>query len=455
MTHTSRFALALAIAAGCLATVTISLFADGTPPREELAALFARYDRESDGPAKDSLAARIDAVAHQKYATVSRLYWHTDLASARAAAREHGRPILHLRMLGRLDEDLSCANSRLFRATLYANQDVSRFLRENFILYWSSERPVPRVTIDYGDGRRLERTTTGNSAHYVLDEDGNVLDVLPGLYAPTAFRRELEGSLALAARVRGQPDHERAKRLVDYHEQRVIAARRDWERLAGTARIPRAGKLLTPARIESQPAAAQRLTVAKSTIEVKDLRVFATGLTPEAWSEDQIEMWSAAGQVLRLGYRCGASQLPRPRARRHEPRADCSLAQSRAARDARDRRTTRDDDRAPRTDDCRRQRAQSTTPAPADRRRDRAAGRPDRLRHPECVDLRRGLSHPEAGRLARSLAAERVYRIARRRSRHSDDYVRRAPSPEPRATKQRIQFFLPPGPAFTNLHGTL
>src|SRR4029453_13108371 len=120
---------------------------------------------------------------------------------------------------------------------------VSWFLRENFILYWSSERPVPRVTIDYGDGRRLERTTTGNSAHYVLDEDGNVLDVLPGLYAPTAFRRELEGSLGLAARVRGQPDEERANRLVEYHEQHVIAARRDWERLAGTARISAMDKL--------------------------------------------------------------------------------------------------------------------------------------------------------------------------------------------------------------------
>jgi len=92
-------------------------------------------------------------------------------------------------MLGNLDEDLSCANSRLFRATLYANQDVSRFLREHFILYWSSERPVPRVTIDYGNGHRLERTTAGNSAHYVLDEAGHVLDVLPGLYAPAAFRR--------------------------------------------------------------------------------------------------------------------------------------------------------------------------------------------------------------------------------------------------------------------------
>lgn len=261
MTHTSRVPHALAIAAGCLAAVTISLAAAGTPPRQDLEGLFERYDRESEGPDKDSLAARIDSVAHQKYATVSRLYWHTDLASARAAAREQRRPILHLRMLGRLDEDLSCANSRLFRATLYANQDVSRFLRDHFILYWSSERPVPLVTIDYRDGRRLERTTTGNSAHYVLDEDGNVLDVLPGLYAPAAFRRELEGSLALAARTRGQPDHERAKRLVDYHQQKVIAARQ--------------GQILTPARIESQLAAAQRVTVSKAAIELKDLKYFA------------------------------------------------------------------------------------------------------------------------------------------------------------------------------------
>jgi hypothetical protein len=298
MTYTSRFPLALAIAAGCLAAAAISLSASGTPPREELDALFVRYDREPDGPARDRLAARIDSVAHQKYATVSRLYWHTDLASATAAAREQGRPILHLRLLGRLDEDLSCANSRLFRATLYANQDVSRFLRDRFILYWSSERPVPLVTIDYGDGRRLERTTTGNSAHYVLDEDGSVLDVLPGLYAPAAFRRELEGSLALAARVRGAPVDERAQRVVEYHEQQVIAARRTWERLRGTARVPAMSQLLEQARLESPIAAAQRATLSKSAIEVRDLRRLAPGPAPEGLSEDQIMMWFAAGQML-------------------------------------------------------------------------------------------------------------------------------------------------------------
>ena len=298
MTRTSRVPLALAIAAAFVAVVSTSPFAKTTSTREELEALFVRYDREADGPAKDLLAARIDSAAHQKYATVSRLYWHTDLGSAKAAAREHGRPILHLRMLGRLDEDLSCANSRLFRATLYANQDISRFLRERFVLYWSSERPVPRVTIDYGDGRRLEGTTTGNSAHYVLDEDGKVLDVLPGLYAPAVFRRELEDSLALAARLRGRPDQERAKRLVEYHAQHVVQAQQDWARLAGTPWIVGMRELLAPARIQSDLTVAQRATVSKAAVEVRSLRRITTGLSPEAWSEDQVEMWSAAGQVL-------------------------------------------------------------------------------------------------------------------------------------------------------------
>ena len=116
-----------------------SLRAEGPPA---LTRLLDRYDRMAEGPGRAQLATMIDAVAGQRYATVSRLYWYTDLAAAEEVAREQQRPILALRMLGRLDEDLSCANSRLFRSTLYANSEVSRFLRENFILYWSSERPV-------------------------------------------------------------------------------------------------------------------------------------------------------------------------------------------------------------------------------------------------------------------------------------------------------------------------
>lgn len=134
-------------------------------------------------------AAMIDAVAGQKDASWSKLYWYTDLEAAKTQAKEQKKPILYLRMLGKLTDEYSCANSRFFRTVLYANENVSNLLREKFVLVWGSERPVPVITVDYGDGRVLKRTITGNSAHYVLDAQGNVVDAIPGLYDPVAFAR--------------------------------------------------------------------------------------------------------------------------------------------------------------------------------------------------------------------------------------------------------------------------
>jgi hypothetical protein len=136
----------------------------------------------------------------QRYCSRSRLFWHTDLNKALDAAHTSGKPILSLRMLGNLNEDFSCANSRFFRTTLYANDEISKTLRENFVLHWQSVRPVPKVTIDFGDGRKLERTITGNSAHYILTPDAEVVDCLPGLYGPKAFLRKINEDLSLASR---------------------------------------------------------------------------------------------------------------------------------------------------------------------------------------------------------------------------------------------------------------
>ena len=130
------------------------------------------------------LDALIDQVGMQRYCSRSGLYWYTDFEQAKAAARQSGKPILSLRMLGNLNEDFSCANSRFFRTTLYANSEISQALRDNYVLHWKSVRPVPKVTIDFGDGRKLERTLTGNSIHYILTPDGEVVDALPGLYGP-------------------------------------------------------------------------------------------------------------------------------------------------------------------------------------------------------------------------------------------------------------------------------
>lgn len=129
----------------------------------------------------------IESVSRQRDAHASGLYWYTDLEEAKAAAKIEEKPILSLRLLGNLDEELSCANSRFFRIVLYSNSEISKYLRGHYILHWKSVRPVPKMTIDFGDGRKMERTITGNSIHYILDSQGNVLDALPGMNSPKAF----------------------------------------------------------------------------------------------------------------------------------------------------------------------------------------------------------------------------------------------------------------------------
>jgi hypothetical protein len=142
--------------------------------------------------ARAKLAKTLDRVCAQKDCSASRLYWYTDLDEAKIAAKRLGRPILSLHMLGRLDEELSCANSRFFRTLLYSDPAIAAILRDKYVLHWHSVRDVPVITIDMGDGRRIRQTITGNSVHYLLAADGTVLDVLPGLYSPDAFRAQLE-----------------------------------------------------------------------------------------------------------------------------------------------------------------------------------------------------------------------------------------------------------------------
>ncbi|HEX7175366.1 MAG TPA: hypothetical protein VF240_08920 [Pyrinomonadaceae bacterium] len=168
------------------------------------------------------IAEALDAVSQQRDGFASRLYWYTDFEEAKHAARASGKPILSLRLLGKLSEEYSCANSRFFRTVLYANTSVSKFLRDNFVLHWQSVRPAPRVTIDFGDGRRLERTVTGNSIHYVLDPEGWPIDALPGLYGPGAFVRELERAARAtraSARLGGEA---RNQFLFQYYNEQAV-----------------------------------------------------------------------------------------------------------------------------------------------------------------------------------------------------------------------------------------
>jgi hypothetical protein len=163
------------------------------------------------------IKAALEAVAQQRDCEASKLFWFTDLDQAKAVAEASGKPILSLRLLGKLNEEYSCANSRFFRTTLYANAIVSSYLRDHFVLHWKSVRPVPRITVDFGDGRKIERTVTGNSIHYVLDCKGRVVDALPGLYGANTFLADLKKAEAMAQTSASFEDGRREPALREYH----------------------------------------------------------------------------------------------------------------------------------------------------------------------------------------------------------------------------------------------
>ena len=152
-----------------------------------------RESKKLDAAASQKFDAAIDRVCRQRDCAWSGLYWYTNLDEATRVARRENKRILSLRLLGNLDDELSCANSRFFRTILYSNREVAAYLRANFVLHWQSVRPVPKITIDFGDGRVMTGTLTGNSIHYVLASDGSVIDAIPGLYSPAAFLTALQG----------------------------------------------------------------------------------------------------------------------------------------------------------------------------------------------------------------------------------------------------------------------
>ena len=163
------------------------------------------------------ITTALDAVSQQRNSYLSGLYWYTDIEQARKVSEETGKPILSLRLLGKLTDELSCANSRFFRTILYSNATVSAVLRDRFVLHWQSVRPVPLITIDFGDGRKIERTITGNSIHYILDSQGKVIEALPGVYGPQAFARNLSDAENLFTSLKGKTDDVKRDVLAGYY----------------------------------------------------------------------------------------------------------------------------------------------------------------------------------------------------------------------------------------------
>ena len=247
-------------------------------------------------PQWQRLSAALDAVSQQKDSYLSGLYWYTDFSQAKKVARAAGKPILSLRLLGKLNEEYSCANSRFFRTILYSNAQVSSMLRQKFILYWESERPAPRVTVDFGDGRKLERTLTGNSIHYILDSNGRVVDALPGLYGPGAFLRSLN---QMERSVKESAQSQNNRSVVPYPRARLNAIDVDWyadiQKTGG--KIP-VGLLFVELNIEGTPTAitAARYAMTKIMTEANLLKAVIEAPVALETITDQ-DTWNKIAQL--------------------------------------------------------------------------------------------------------------------------------------------------------------
>lgn len=242
----------------------------------------------------------LDRVCAQKDCLASRLFWYTDLEQAKAAARSLDRPILALHLLGRLDEELSCANSRFFRTLLYSDESISGVLRDRYVLYWHSVRPVPRITIEMGDGRVIHQTITGNSAHYLLDADGEVLDVLPGLYSPAAFREQLDLWSNLHRTLAGN-SADRAGALERYHQERrrILDERAMRQGIFQVATAPPKN----PMAADAAPRAISKAMTERMVIRQLEPGAVLREMTPERWlaiGEREIEKVVFAPSAIAL-----------------------------------------------------------------------------------------------------------------------------------------------------------
>jgi hypothetical protein len=265
-----------------------ALRAQGQPAVDRLIADHQRLTQAHrlDAAADARFRADIDAVCQQFDCASSGLYWYTDLAAARAEALRSHRPILSLRLLGNLDEEMSCANSRYFRTVLYANRDVAAYLRRNFVLHWSSERPAPVVTIDFGDGRVMRRTITGNSIHYLLDEKGQPLDALPGLYAPKPFLAQLVEMKALFDAWSKASPASRDGSLSAYHRLRLRSALAAAKRDGKSSEAERRARLGTPSTAwEATPLAASKMAGEVPMLMKISFGVNAVVQQPAVWLE--------------------------------------------------------------------------------------------------------------------------------------------------------------------------
>jgi hypothetical protein len=166
------------------------------------------------------------------------------------------------------------------RAVLLSDETTAAWLRENFVLSWEEVRPPAKVTIDFGNGKKLERTLAGNTAFYLTTRDGTVFDVFPGVYTPEDFRAELTKSLDFMDRMGGDIESQTVR---EYHSRLVVqTVDAELRRISGSKMViespllrafaPGTEDVRPPDASQLMPVRTREITASKGSVEAPILR---------------------------------------------------------------------------------------------------------------------------------------------------------------------------------------
>lgn len=108
-----------------------------------------------------------------------------------------------------------------------SDPEVIKLLSEDVVPCWESVGPVPKVTIELGNGRVLKRTLGGNIVTYLLSSQGQVYDAFPGVYMPWDYLGEIRKTLELIRQIK--PDSE-AEEVLSWHRKELARTIQSEER---------------------------------------------------------------------------------------------------------------------------------------------------------------------------------------------------------------------------------
>ncbi len=74
---------------------------------------------------------------------------------------------------------------------MFSDKELANYLNDNFECSWQMLKPVPIMSVDFGDGRIVRRSMHGNVASYVCTADKTIVDVIPGIYGPRTYQGAL------------------------------------------------------------------------------------------------------------------------------------------------------------------------------------------------------------------------------------------------------------------------